>query len=235
MAFSFIFKRASSGMDANTRLFLPLDTDANDASGNNVTTNMTGHIISSAEKKFGAGSMLCDGGTSDVLTISPTDIGLSAATNTNDFTLDFQTYLTDRTSRQDFVNLWTSNNNFWRLYITATTLNIRFEVKVSGSTTVIMNASNTYLSTDTWHHMAIERYGNIFSMYIDGVQRATVTDTSPLYIDDNELIEVGRWRGNVGTWGTGAYNLLGYIDELRWSDVARYQGVASFTPPTEQY
>jgi hypothetical protein len=88
-------------------------------------------------------------------------------------------------------------------------------------------ASLNPLNDNLWHHIACVRYGNVFTLYVEGVYQASVTLTYtaidsvyPFYI------------GSQSTLGTGLYT--GYIDEFRVSKgIARW--TSAFTPPTSRY
>lgn len=68
-----------------------------------------------------------------------------------------------------------------------------------------------------WHHVAYEQKGHAYRVYIDGVQVAKGEYTS--FGSESELY----------IWGWGGV----LIDEVRVSDIARYDG--DFTPNTEPY
>lgn len=76
-----------------------------------------------------------------------------------------------------------------------------------------------------WQHWCVERSGTTVRWYVDGVVDATTTssyntnDTSGTF-----------YVGYAQTWG-GYFN--GYIEELRVSNIARYNG--AFTPPTSKF
>ncbi len=93
-------------------------------------------------------------------------------------------------------------------------------------------STNNYLGTaplNTWTHFAVQRGGNTFSMFKNGVLNSTYTNSSAI-------------AGGNGTPGIGArYTVTtpqmftnGQTDEVRFSvGVARYTG--NFTPPTSEY
>lgn len=78
-------------------------------------------------------------------------------------------------------------------------------------------AFDTAYDGETWHHCAYVQDGSAYRAYIDGVQVASGTYSSlPAYPD-------------LYIWGWGGV----LIDEVRVSDIARYDG--DFTPNTQPY
>ena len=92
--------------------------------------------------------------------------------------------------------------------------------------------STTELTANTWSHLAVtyEKSTRTMCLYINGVkdkeQVATFEMTGP-GPSQPQTFSVGNWMSNYN------YAPLGYIDEVRISDVIRYDG--NFTPPTQPY
>lgn len=80
-------------------------------------------------------------------------------------------------------------------------------------------------SPDAWHHWCVERSGTTVRWYLNGVIDNTTTSS----YNTNDSTGV-FYVGFAQTWG-GYFN--GYIEELRVSNVARYNG--AFTPPTSKF
>lgn len=88
------------------------------------------------------------------------------------------------------------------------------------------------LNDNQWHHLAICRdSGNVLRMYIDGVQRASMTFnmTESYSSNSDSIIRVGRDGALTDR------DFAGYIDDLRISRVCRYPGGTAFTPPTAAF
>ncbi|HSD16771.1 MAG TPA: LamG domain-containing protein [Thermomonas sp.] len=91
----------------------------------------------------------------------------------------------------------------------------------------MLTASGTGYRDGNWHHVAWERVGNVFTLYIDGVADATVT-SSISFATVSKAITIGADL----TFGSRYY--AGYMDDLRITKgVSRYNG--TFTPPTAQF
>jgi len=82
--------------------------------------------------------------------------------------------------------------------------------------------STAVLSIGAWYHVAAERSSGTITLYINGSVDGTVSNTTSLVAGG---LVIGCWY----TGGTSSL-LTGYLDELRISDTARYDG--AFTPQT---
>ena len=213
---------------ANVSLLMHMyDTGLTDVTGKTIALN-GGAARSATQSQFGGYSAYFDG-AGDYLS-TPGHAGLSFGSG--DFTIEGFVYLTSNTSLQAVFDtrgtaadyacaLLFSITSSGKLRLSANssaadTNGIGWDIEVIGSTTV---------TTGAFHHIAAVRYGNAFSVYLDGVADAT-----------------GTWSGTVGTGaanvfigagvsgvGTLGYFLNGYLDEFRITKgVARY--TATFTP-----
>jgi hypothetical protein len=79
-----------------------------------------------------------------------------------------------------------------------------------------------------WHHFAVVRYNGDVKCYIDGTQAgSTYNATNDVINTESFAIGANDYTRN------GAHGWEGHIDEIRFSDVARYTG--SFTPSTTAF
>ena len=92
---------------------------------------------------------------------------------------------------------------------------------------LLLNVTDAGISTGTWYHVAIERYGNLFTIFRDGVAKGTTTQalTYPNYTGEFQI-------GGENTAFSQFLN--GFLDETRISNIDRYQG-SGFTPSTTEY
>lgn len=91
---------------------------------------------------------------------------------------------------------------------------------------------SSVLTYSAYHHVAIARFGSVYSLYVDGARAATTTNATAL---SAFTVDGSIGRGLIiGTrWGSNSF--LGYIDELRYSvGIARYVG-ATYTVPTTAF
>jgi Concanavalin A-like lectin/glucanases superfamily len=93
-----------------------------------------------------------------------------------------------------------------------------------------VNISFTTPSKNTWHHLAIVRNGNVFTLYIDGVSTGTpATYSANIASQSSFPFEIGGQVTGTGTLGSTAFK--GYISNFRVvNGTAVY--TSAFTPPT---
>jgi hypothetical protein len=105
-----------------------------------------------------------------------------------------------------------------------------FSLGLGGSA---LGSSINGLNDNNWHHLAVCRdSGNVIRMYIDGVQRASMTyDMTQSYsANSDSIIRIGRDGVLTGR------DFIGNIDELRiTTGVCRYPSGTTFTPPTAAF
>lgn len=85
------------------------------------------------------------------------------------------------------------------------------------------------ITMDVWHHVATVLDGAWVRVYLDGVQVAT--DAAAGDINNNAA---AAFIGAINRDYANQQGFGGYLDWLRVSDVARYPGGTSFTPPSSQ-
>ena len=164
--------------------------------------------LSTAQAKFGSASLLLDG-TDDFVT-SDENIDLSSG----DFTVDMWIRPTSVTG---YKGLWQSGtSSLLNVYL----IGDQVQGTVAGSTTLFL--SSTRISANVWTMISVEREGNVHRLYINGVLEAS---SSTANRSDDGVFAIGKN-------GFGDFN--GYIDEVRLSSVARYEGT-SFTEPVAEY
>ena len=85
--------------------------------------------------------------------------------------------------------------------------------------------TTTTLSLFTWHHFAYVRDSGTIRLYVNGVQEATLSNTSDI---DPDLIRIGQYTNTT-------LFFKGNLDEIRFSDNARYTSGTTFTPSTTAF
>lgn len=215
------------GNDSDTKLLLHFDGvdggganagDYIDSSPSARTASRVGAVsLQSDQKKFGTTSMFV-----------PADDGVTFPDSTDwnlnsDFTIDAWAYATSLASGRVFSHASSSTVGY-RLLVAADG-SVDFTLNNS-STLVQLTAAAATITADTWFHYAVERHGNVWTLFINGVvkDQDTVAPTVP---DISAVFRVGIGSGGANGW-------VGYIDEFRFSKVARYNGTA-FTPMTGPY
>ena len=186
-----------------------------------VTANGDVHT-DTAVKKIGTASAQFDG-TGDYLSVpDSTDWNFTAS----EATIECWVYLNSMPSVS--VQLIGQNDGSasnWFVYIYANgkiAVGLKNVNEVASATGVI--------STDTWYHVAVVRESSdssaVTRIYVDGVSVANAT--AQYFNDSSDDLFIG---GNSDE--SGLKYMDGYLDEIRISDVARYQ--IPFTPSTEAF
>jgi len=202
-------------------------TTFSDSGPYNLTvTSVGGAKIASAINKFGSGSGFFDG-VNDYLSI-PDHPGFNFGSG--DFTVECWLY---PTAHPAVVYLFgqTNASDVAPFVIALSNGRPSIAASTNGSTWIVNATLATPLTLNAWTHLAAVRYGNKWSVYVNGVENVVAPSTSgTLYDSVNGL--------GIGADGPGAgvvsYYYKGYIDEFRvLKGVARYTG--SFTPPTSEF
>jgi len=218
------------GIDTNTVLMLHMDgandgTTFTDSSDSPHTMTAAGNAhTDTAIKKFGTASYQGDGTGDELSTPDSTDWDF----DTGNFTIDTWIYpLSLAVGQNDIVAQDPSGDAGAWDFILSESGKIAMKEGTSYPPNVHTSAS-VVVSTGSWQHIAAERDGSTFKMYVDGVERHSVSAfTMP---DIADVFTVGASRHG----GVGSYGFNGYIDELRISKgIARFGG--AFTPPTTAY
>jgi hypothetical protein len=97
-----------------------------------------------------------------------------------------------------------------------------------GAVSYTATSSTVISDTTEWHHIAIVRYGNTMTIYIDGVASGTVDVTGVTVNNSGNKFAIGR----TGEYASGDF--AGYIDSFRFSKgIARW--TANFMLPIYEY
>ena len=176
--------------------------------------------ISTAQAKFGTGSISFNG-TNSALT-APYSVllnyGLAA------FTIEFFVNFSDLSSNKIILDTYTSAaaGGGYQIYWRLSGQSIAF---YANGVVVAQSSFNSHV-TGTWYHVAVTRdSANTLRIFIDGTQYASVAYSSDINVATSAMLALGYQR----TTGTNWFN--GYLDDVRVTKgYARY--TANFTPPT---
>jgi len=205
--------------DQYTKLLLHCDgaddgttfTDSADSAPAHYITAVGNVANTRAVKKIGDSSIIFDG-SGDTLTI-PTS---------SDFTFG-----TDDFTVEAWINFASVANGGIFFFTSGATAGVPYFQYYSSALVFGINdvgVVNTYSwspSADTWYHVAASRSGTTCKLFIDGSEVDSDTNSTDFGSDG---IQIGY---------TGAGNWNGYMDEIRFSDSARYTG--AFTPQTTEF
>jgi hypothetical protein len=172
--------------------------------------------IDTATKKYGTGAMYFDG-TGDYLSIPVSSN--TAINGTENFTVEAWLYPMVATSYHCFYSI---GNWAVQLYVTSGgQISIYFSSSATGSSYIVAHSSTGTLTLNRWTHVVVQRAGNNFTIFLNGVLDSTYVSAGSIALDTTSQV------GGIG----GTYLFTGYIDDLRITKgYARY--TANFTPPT---
>jgi hypothetical protein len=184
--------------------------------------------ISTAQSKFGGGSMLFDG-NGDALFVPPSQ---NPNFGSGNFTIEFWIYYNSLTGFQTIISngYTTTVTNGWVVQTGNGDGKINFYRLVAPSNAFLIAAdAGPSISTGVWYHIAIVRNGTTTTIYRDGTSVGSATDTT-----EYTATAANFYVGGGSNTGFNNYYLNGYIDDLRITKgFARY--TANFTPPTAPF
>ena len=220
-----------SGITSNVKLLCHFDgadqaTALVDNSPSHRAITNAGLKLVVAQYKFGPSALRCDGVNMATVADSP-DWQFPG-----DFTIDtwvrFNSLPPADGGRKGWIGQMqdASNQMFCGLRrANSTTYNWHFLTTLAGANLVELFSSNVLPVINTWYHVAVVRYGNVWSLYVNGAILDTVTSAAT-YPDYSGVLSIGRSSTSeyVDAW----------IDELRIINGAAYW-TGPFTPETKPY
>ena len=193
-------------------------TTITDSSSNAVAVTANGNAqIDTAVKKFGTGSIEFDG-DNDYLSAG-TSLGNFG---TGDFTVEMWLYPISYNRGLFSKTTSTSGSSPPSIsaYMTSTALLVGVN---SGSATGSWNTCSALPALNQWSHLAICRSGTDLRCFLNGTSILNVTNSAD--VDNSDTLRIGYWRL------TNQFE--GYMDDIRFSGVARY--TSNFTAPTAAF
>ena len=197
-------------------LLLPTGTTASNVVGQYLLNEGAGYTafdshIPSGEKKFGETSIVLDGSDS-IYIANHDDFDFGDGDFTFECFLNLSSFVHDKsiihkTNGSLDVALNTDGS------VTSPGGNhLRFTVGTdSGNYTLHWG---TGIVTDTWYHLAVQRSGSTLESFLNGVAKETTSVSGDNHLSTDPL----SWGASSG----GSYGITGYLDEMRVSNVARY-------------
>ena len=190
--------------------------EASTRSGKTLTANGNAQL-STAQKKFGATSLLLDGTGDYVSLASSNDFGFS----TNAFSINFWIRLDAiGSTAQNLLDMRAGSASDTAIRLYTTSGNLYFDV---GGTAQI--TANSALSATTFHHIVLDRSGTSTKLFVDGTQVGTYSDSNN-YGNIKPLVIGAAYDGSNATDG--------HIDDFRVVKGASvYQ--SAFSAPTSRH
>ncbi len=189
-------------------------------------------VLSTTQKAFGSTSVKLTDGTGYIS--MPAGAGLNFGSG--NFTIECRVYFTNldgtnaksvfaqcnatatASTRQSQIGTFVDNKIGFYLWDDSANL-----------LTSTLSAINTVANT-TWYHLALIRNGNTVTLYVNGVGKCTLDVTGITLQSSTSVMSFGH----LGVYSNQAFNMKGYIDEIRISKgIARW--TANFTPPAISY
>jgi hypothetical protein len=207
---------------SSVALLLRMDGTGNtftDSSGTPKTITASGNSTqSAAQSKFG-GKSAYFAASGDYLSVSGVNIG------TSNFTIEMWVKTASSVQYAQLIgNENVSTDEGFSLLINHNSSS-GGQIALYRGGLIVSTPSGDY-SDDAWHHVAVSRSGTTVRLYVDGTLVSTGTSsssfssTAPMYIAYNSQFP--------------PRNIVGYIDDVRVSTVARYTG-STLTVPTAAF
>lgn len=183
----------------------------------NATTNGGSATISTAQQKYGSSSLNL--ASSSYLTY-PQSADFDPS---GDFTAEC--FLRPTTSGGTLMGNWNGGSLGWLFVFTTTQLRLH----LANTANTITETAPLSLSLSTWYHMAFDKSGTTYRLYLDGAMVGKGVFATPLGSSALGLF-IGR------TAHTSAGFITGQIDEIRITNgVARYNSDSGFAVPTSAF
>ncbi len=208
---------------ASTKILMPFTTTSGflDVANNHATTAIGSPVISTAQSKFGNGSLRVGSGGGGLRIDSTPTLDMSGK---KPFTFEFWVYLTSGHSSAGGILSMRNTAVYCPLVVKETTAFIG-NGSLNGWTFL---SSHGVVGRNTWSHVALVFDGTNVRLYING---NGTFDNPTISNGPHPSWPVGDRFLNVGYDVDGITD--GYINDLRISDIAVY--TANFTPPTSPF
>jgi hypothetical protein len=222
-----------AGLDSYTKLLVHFNGEDNQVvytaeTGQTVTFTGATSLIDTAQSKFGGSSLF--GSSADTASVpdsSDWDMG------SGDFTIDFwvRQYELDGVNANILCGQANStpsaNTRQHQITITAAK-KLQISLWNDSATRLDSASGGTTIAINTWYHIALVRYGNTATLYLDGAAETTLDLTGVTLQNGGSKFSFGA----IGDYTSS--RMKGWIDEFRISKgIARWTG--NFTPPTAEY
>jgi hypothetical protein len=181
---------------------------------------------SSSVVKYGVSSINFTGSSSIVLQDSPSfELGAS------DFTIEFWVNTTQTTQYATLISRSTAAfaTGMWTLMLNSAAAGSGaislWAYEVNAGAAAVMTTTGVNVIDGSWHHVSMTRMGSAWTIWVDGISRATATSAATIAdLASGPFIGMDQFIGRYYT---------GYLDDFRFTlGVARYKG--NFQPPISE-
>lgn len=177
--------------------------------------------ISTTQSKFGGSSIAFDG-SGDYLSYSSVP---AFNFGDGDFTIEMWYFFNTNSAGQALIRQHNNGDQFQFSWYSANTGTLNYYLSSTGNTwNIVSGNSFGNFVANTWYHLALVRYGNVFTPYMNGIAGTAVTSSATLFNSTANL--------TVGA-GPGLDSSNGFMDDLRITKgVARYTANFSSALPS---
>ena len=195
-------------------------TDILDFSPSGHLVAVHGNAVASTDNhKFGTGSLKSEDTDGETYLVVPASSDWYFGTN--DFTIEMWVMVSENTG-STLLDVIKNDDNEFQLNITPTG-SIRFGAKIGASPKAIFYTADGVFLVGEWQHIAIVRNGANSYIFLNGISQTLTID----FGFDANIVGIADADMTIGTY------VGGFIDELRISNLARYN--SGFTVQTEQF
>jgi hypothetical protein len=206
-------------------------TSTTDLSTSNHTITFSGDCaISTEQQKYGIGSVKTTNNTdSGIYTESHADFAMG----TTDFTIEC--WYRPISKLDPYPRIFQigpvtwGNANCFTLLDRHNSAPTKFGVAMYalGGNGILLESTTTVVN-GTWYHLALEREGSVFGLFVDGILEDTYVNVGALGGDSTNIFHAGF----AAVSGNADDESNGYLNDIRITKgIARYGN--NFTPPTE--
>ncbi len=188
----------------------------------------SGAELDTSDKKVGTASLLLDGTTGANVLLADSEDWPSG---TGDWTIEMWAKKVNSNQHSYMGQINAAGQDATAsVYIqNSETGEITASVNVDDGGSIVVTSTSA-AAVNSWEHVALVADGNTLRLYMGGVQEdsASFGETRSVFnsIQNMAIGSLGDFTGR---------NFDGWIDEVRFSNVARYKNGVTFTPPTAPF
>ncbi len=187
--------------------------------------------VSTADPSLGNASVLFDGNDDYLSVEDAPQLNLGG----NDFTIELNVRFDSLSQgHNSLVGQWVGTSAFgkaWYFSYNDADKKLYFLYSVDGGANKFFSVDWDAVTTKVWYHMAVVRSGSELRFFVDGRQQGEAQSIAADVINDSAAnLHIGTLKNSDGAY---LYDLLGAVDEMRISNVARWAG--EFDKPVAQY
>ena len=195
-----------------------------DSVGKNSLTTVGGAKLNHTIVKYGTGSIAMTSAGDYCVAVQPSVV---SDISVGDFTIEFWVYFTSLAADRALVSKYgnsaeTAGGQGYAVQWVQASSVLRLVLGI-GSGSDALYTWSWAPSISTWYHVAVTRAGTSGRAFVNGTQIGSTLTLSTANSPSPNPVQIGKTH-------TVAQYLLGYMDELRISRIARY--TANFTAPT---